>query len=376
MKRNKFASIISVLIILGLVLSACKTVAEEPPTEEVVEEVAEEVVEETSEEETEEVEEEAVSEVPDTVQFCAMFNTSITDNGWDRSGYESFLSFQADPGVDIEVLDLKWTEGLWGDEAEAAMRAFAEGDCDIIWGHGGYNDIINNVRDDFPEVMFQEINSGIIDAGDNNYHLMHRCHDGSYLMGVLAALVTEGTAVGAAGGFPAEDVNDNINGFFDGAKSVNPELKQKIGFINDWYDPVAAGELAEAQKAAGADQLFMLAENFDVCGPDAGAMCYGPYIDFSEYYPGAVMASFVANWEPGYQWSLEQWVTAKQTGEWAGGPYQYEFTMNEGACDVVLGEGVEETLSPEVLQQFNDTRAAILDGSLVVEVDTTEPESE
>ena len=330
---------------------------------------------EEEEEEAEEVVEEEMA-APTQLQFCILYATSITQSGWDSSGYESFLRFQADPGMDIEVLDLKWTEGLWGDEAEAAMRAFAEGGCDILWLHGGYNDLINNIRDDYPEVMFQEVNSGIIDARDNNYHLMHRCHDGAYLMGVLAALMTEGTAVGASGGYPSEDVTDLMNGFFEGAKSVKPELKQKVGFINSWYDPVAAGELAEAQKAAGADMLFMGAENFDVCGPGTGAMCFGPYIDYSEYYPGAVMASFLATWEPGYEWTLQQWVKAQETGEWAGGPYQYEFTMNEGACDVKLGAGIEETLPPEVLQQFNETREAIIDGSLVIEVDISEPLSE
>ncbi len=374
--NKRLLSILSVLLVLGLILSACKTAVEEPAVEAPAEEEAVVVEEEEAEEEeAEEVVEEEMA-APTQVQFCTMYSTSITENGWDRSGHESFMRFQADPGMDIEVLDLRWTEGLWGDEAEAAMRAFSEGGCDIIWGMGGYNDIINNVRDDYPEVMFQEVNSGLIDARDNNYHLMHRCHDGSYLMGVLAALMTEGTAIGATGGFPAEDVNDNINGFFAGAKSVKPELKQKVGFINSWYDPVAAGELAEAQKAAGVDNIFMLAENFDVCGEGTGAMCYGPYIDFSEFYPGAVMASFLATWEPGYEWTLQQWVKAQETGEWAGGPYQFEFTMANGACDVVFGAGIEETLPPEVLQQFNETRAAILDGSLVIEVDISEPLSE
>ena len=374
--NKRLLSILSVLLVLGLILSACKTAVEEPAVEAPAEEEAVVVEEEEAEEEeAEEVIEEEMA-APTQVQFCTMYSTSITENGWDRSGHESFMRFQADPGMDIEVLDLKWTEGLWGDEAEAAMRAFSEGGCDIIWGMGGYNDTINNVRDDYLEVMFQEVNSGLIDARDNNYHLMHRCHDGSYLMGVLAALMTEGTAIGATGGFPAEDVNDNINGFFAGAKSVKPELKQKVGFINSWYDPVAAGELAEAQKAAGVDNIFMLAENFDVCGEGTGAMCYGPYIDFSEFYPGAVMASFLATWEPGYEWTLQQWVKAQETGEWAGGPYQFEFTMTNGACDVVFGAGIEETLPPEVLQQFNETRAAILDGSLVIEVDISEPLSE
>lgn len=374
MKSNKFLFILSILVVLGLILSACQPAAEEPVAEEpAAEEV---VVEEAEAEETEEEVAEEASALPESVQFCTIYSTSITDNGWDRSGHESFLRFLESPGMDIEVKELRFAEGLWGDEAEAAMREYAESGCDIIWAHGGYNDIILNTYMDYPEVMFVEVGSGWIDGDQNNYHYMYRCYDGVYLMGVLAGLMTEGTAIGSAAGFPAEDVNDVINAFFAGAKSVKPELKQKVGFINSWYDPVAAGELAEAQKAAGVDQLLMAAENFDVCGPGTGAMCYGPYIDFSEYYPGAVMASYLATWDPAYEWALAEWAKFKETGEWNGGPLGFENNMATGACTVMLGAGIEETLPADVLEQFNATYDAILSGELVPELDTSEPVSE
>ena len=374
MKSKRFLTILSVLLVLGLILTACKPQVEETVVEEPVEEVVEEeaVVEETEEEEAEEA-----MALPENVRFCTLYSTSITDNGWDVSGHESFLRFQAAPGFDITVDELKYTEGLWGDEAEAAMRAYAEsGECDIIWVHGGYNDIVLNIYADYPEVMFVEIGSGWIDGDENNYHYMNRCNDGSYLMGVLAGLTTEGTVLGVAGGYPGEDVNDNINGWVAGAKSVKPEMKLKVGFINSWYDPVAAGELAEAQKAAGADVLYMLAENFDVCGPDQGAMCFGPYIDFSAFYPGAVMASFYTTWDPAYEWALSEWVTAKETGEWNGGPLGFENNMATGACTIVLGAGMAESLPAEVLEQFYATEEAIMSGELVPVLDISVPVSE
>ncbi len=378
---KKFMLVLSLLVVFGMLFAACKPApepaAEEPAAEEAVAEEPVEEVEEAEEEVVEEPAEEEAMEAPTQVQFCTIYSTSITDNGWDRSGHESFLRFAENPGADIEVLELRFVEGLWGDEAEAAMREYAESGCDVMWMHGGYNDIVLNVAPDYPDVMFIEVGSGWIDGVENNYHYMYRCYDGVYAMGVLAGLVTEGTVIGAAAGFPAEDVNDVLNSFFEGAKSVKPELKQKVGFINSWYDPVAAGELAEAQKAAGADQLFMAAENFDVCGPGTGAMCYGPYIDFSELYPGNVMASYLATWEPGYEWALQEWLKYKTTGEWNGGIRNgFENNMATGACTVKLGEGIEETLPADVLEQFNATIAGIMDGSIVPELNIEEPASE
>ena len=372
MSKKMFMRLLILVAIMALAMSACKPAVEAPAAEEPAAEAP--AAEEPAAEEP--AAEEPAMAAPTEVQFCTMYSTSITENGWDASGHDSFLRFAENPGMDIEVKELKFTEGLWGDEAAAAMRAYAESGCDIIWAHGGYNDIILELYPEYPDVMFVEVGSGWIDGDANNYHYMYRCYDGVYLMGVLAGLMTEGTAIGAAGGFPAEDVNDVINAFFDGAKSVKPDLAQKVGFINSWYDPVAAGELAEAQKAAGADQIFMAAENFDICGPGTGAMCYGPYIDFSEFYPGAVMASYVAKWDAGYEWALAEWVKAKESGEWNGGPLGFENNMASGACDVVLGAGIEETLPAEVLEQYNATYAGILDGSIVPALNIEEPQSE
>jgi len=363
--------IIAMVILMAILVTACGGGATDA-----VEAPAEEVSEETVEEVSAEPVEEAAMETPKQIQFCTMYSSSITDNGWDSSSHQSFLRFQENPGLEIEVLDLKWTEGLWGDEAEAAMRAYAESGCDIIWGQGGYNDIINNVRDDYPEVMIVEVGSGLIDARDNNYHFVHRCHEGLYTLGVLAGTLSEGTAIGAVGTYPAEDVNDAINGFFDGAKSVKPDLKQKVAFINSWYDPGLAGEAAMAQIAAGADFIFMFGENFDVCRENS-IYCYGPYIDYSKIYPDAALGSFISTWEPGYDWALEEWYKVQTTeAEFAGEPYGMTGSMVNGVCDVVLSETLIPTLPEEALQLFYDTRQAILDGTLEVDLDISEPKSE
>ena len=88
------------------------------------------------------------------------------------------------------------------------------------------------------------------------------------------------------------------------------------------------------------------------------------------------MASYIATWEPGYRWALEEWLKAQETGEWNGGPFGYENNMVTGACTVKLGVGIEETLPPEVLQQYNDTYEAIMNGEIVPVLDISLPESE
>jgi basic membrane protein A len=358
MFHKKIWLVVSLLVVISMILTACAPKAEPLPTEKPATQVP-------------------TVAAPTKVQFCIMYSSSITENGWDASSYQSFLTFAANPGVKIEVLPLKYTVGLYGDEAVAAFRSYAEGGCDIIWDMNGNQQTLVDLSKEYPNVMFVQVGSGWIDGGGKNlYQYMHRCYDGSYLMGVLAGLTTKGTVIGAVGGFPAEDTNGELNGFFEGAKSVKPELKQKVAFINSWYDPVAASEAALSQEAAGADRLFMSADSFDSCGPDKKTMCFGPYIDFSQLYPGAVMASFVATWEPSYTWATQEWVKAKTNDVWSGGPLSFENRMATGACKIVLGQGIEATLPADVLTKYKATYEGIMNGSIVPTLNKDEPVSD
>jgi len=369
MYTKKVWLLIGLIVTLALLLAACG--GQPAADEHVVEEPA---VEEPATEEP--AAEEPVVEAPSDVQVCALLSVGL-DQGWDRTFVESFERIVASQPVDgVTIKELKYIEGLWGDEAEAAMREYAEsGDCDIIWPHGGYNDNIDNLKGDYPDIMFVEVGSGVLEYGGNNYHFWLRCHEPSYIMGVLAAHLSETNVFGGVGTFPASDVNDSLNGFFDGAESVKGEIVRKVAFINSWYDPAAANEAAAAQIAAGAEHIDMYAETFDTCAEE-GVFCYGAYNDYSEYYPTTALASFVVKWDSAITWALEEWGTAK-TGSGFDAPESPTFTLSsDGSCDVKLSDELASTLPAEALDAFNQTREAILDGTLKIELDDSVPESD
>jgi basic membrane lipoprotein Med (substrate-binding protein (PBP1-ABC) superfamily) len=355
----------TLLTVIALMLTACgnqPTMTEEPPAEQPA---------------PQEPAAQAPAAVePVEVQVCALLAIG-PDQGWDQTFLQSFDRIvAAQPVEGIIVKELKYIEGLWGDEAEAAMREYAEsGECDIIWPHGGYNDNVDNIKDDYPDIMFLEVGSGVLDYGGNNYHFWLRCHEASYAMGVLAGHMSKTNVFGGVGTYPASDVNDSLNSFFDGAQSVKGDIVQKVAFINSWYDPAAANEAASAQIAAGAQHIDMYAETFDACA-DGGVICYGAYNDYSETYPSTVLASFVVKWDSAIKWSLEEWVKAK-SGAGFDAPESPEFTMSsDGSCDVKLSDTLQSKIPPEALEAFNSTREAILDGSLKVNFNDSLPGSD
>jgi basic membrane protein A and related proteins len=310
------------------------------------------------------------------VQVCAMIAVG-PDAGWDRTFYESFDRIVAEQPIEgVNVKPIKSTEGLWGDEAEAAMRTYAEsGECDVIWAHGGLNENVDHLKKEFPKLMWIEVGSGVIDYGENNYHFWLRCHEASYAMGVLAGNLSESKVFGAVGTYPASDVNDSINSFFAGAASVKGDIVQKVAFTNSWYDPKAANEAAAAQIAAGATHIDMYAETFDTCA-EKGAYCYGSYNDYSKDYPTTALASFVVKWDSSIKWVLNEWKTGID-GTGFHAPDSPTFTMSsDGSCDVKLSETLKSKLPAQALEAFEKTRQTILDGSLKVEFNDSTPVSD
>jgi basic membrane protein A len=351
MFKKKMLKIIGLVIILAVLLAACG--GAQPAPEEPAEAPAESV----------------------SLQMCVLLAVGL-DQGWDKTFFESYNRvLEAQPVDGVVLQEWKVVEGLWGDEGEAAMREYAEsGECDIIWPHGGYNDNVDNIKADYPDVMFVEVGSGVLETGANNYHFWLRCHEASYAMGVLAGHLSETNVFGGVGTFPASDVNDSMNSFYDGAASVKGEIVKKAAFINSWYDPAAANEAAAAQIAAGAEHIDMYAETFDSCA-EGGALCYGAYNDYSEYYPDTAIASFVVKWDTAIQWAMEEWVKAQGTGFDA--PESPTFTMSsDGSCDAKLSDTFIDTIPAEALEAFNATKDAIFDGSLQIEFNDALPESD
>ncbi len=365
MNRKSLLQTLLIIVLLSLVISACggtQATTQAPVTE------APPVAQPTAVQPT--------TVAARDVQVCAMMAVGA-DAGWDRTFYESVDRVVAEqPIAGVNIKPFKYTEGLWGDEAEAAMRTYAEsGECDIIWAHGGFNDNIDNLKGEFPNIMWIEVGSGVIDYGENNYHFWLRCHEASYVMGVLAGTLSDTNVFGAVGTYPASDVNDSINSFFDGAKSVKGDIIRKVAFTNSWFDPKAANEAAAAQIAAGASHIDMYAETYDTCA-EKNAICYGAYNDYSQQYPTTVLASFVVKWDSPIKWVISEWKKAED-GAGFHAPESPTYTMSsDGSCDVKLSDTLKSTLSPEALKVFDDTRQAILDGSLKVNFNDTTPESD
>src|SRR3954463_9042028 len=155
---------------------------------------------------------------------------------------------------------------------EPAMRSFAERHFDLIIGVGfAQAPIMEQVAKDYPNIQFAIID-GVSDL-PNVASLIFKEHEGSYLVGILAAKASRTGTIGFLGGMDIGLIHRFAKGYEEGAKSVNPNIRVIANYVGvtdgAWNNPGKGKELALSQIAKGADVIFTAAGNSGLGAFDA-----------------------------------------------------------------------------------------------------------
>ena len=297
------------------------------------------------------------------------------ESGWDSTFVDSMTRVQAAKPHGLNIT-FEYSDPIYGDDVVDAMHLYAEsGEYDIIFNHTGMPNV-SKVNGDYPDIAFVSSGSGNTGGTDNHYWIYKRVHEATYVLGVMAGHLTENGKLGVVGTFPADDVNDEINAFFAGARSVRPDIKQSVSFIESWYDPGKAAEMTSAQISTGADIIFSLANNFTAC-EDAGIICFGNFADESPYSPSTILSSAMAVWDPDITRVIDAWWDFKENGKpHSGTPVLKYATMAQGGTAIApLNPALLERVPADVIKIVEQTIKDIMSGDLVVELDVSVPKS-
>ncbi len=161
---------------------------------------------------------------------------------------------------------------------EPGMRAFAEKNFDLIVGVGfAQGPIMARVARDYPNIRFAIVDGVVLDDEgkpfDNVASLVFREHEGSYLVGMIAAATSKSGVIGFVGGMDIPLIHRFKTGYEEGAKSVNPKIQVIQNYVgvtdSAWNDPGKGKELALSQISKGADVIFTAAGNSGLGAFDA-----------------------------------------------------------------------------------------------------------
>jgi basic membrane protein A and related proteins len=147
---------------------------------------------------------------------------------------------------------------------EPAMRAFAERRYDLIIGVGfAQAPIMESVAKDYPNIHFAIVDG--VSELPNVASLVFKEHEGSYLVGLLAAKASRTGTIGFLGGMDIGLIHRFEKGYEEGARSVNPNIRIIQNYVgvtdSSWNNPGKGKELALAQIGKGADVIFTAAGN-------------------------------------------------------------------------------------------------------------------
>ena len=162
---------------------------------------------------------------------------------------------------------------------EPAMRAFAEENFDLIIGVGfAQGPIMQKVANDYPDIKFAIVDGVIFEADgktpkQNVASLVFREHEGSYLVGMIAAAKSKTGKLGFVGGMDIPLIHKFETGYEEGARSVNPNIQVFDNYVgvtdSAWNNPGKGKELALNQIEKGADVIFTAAGNSGLGAFDA-----------------------------------------------------------------------------------------------------------
>ena len=217
------------------------------------------------------------------------------DKSFNEAAYEGAERWAEETGGSYREIELN-SEA----QREQALRRMAESGANPVVTVGfAYASTLNQLAPEYSDTDFVAIDAQVDQPNVRNYIFAE--HEGSYLVGMLAALKSETGTVGFVGGMDIPLIRKFACGYVQGVKAVNPDatvLQNMTGTTPAaWNDQTRGAELARAQISQGADVIYHAAggTGIGVLQAAADEGVYGIGVDSNQNYlhPGSVLTSML-----------------------------------------------------------------------------------
>ena len=284
------------------------------------------------------------------------------DRSFNQSAYNGAEMFRKETG--IAYRDFEPTNEA---QFEQALRRFARRGANLVVAVGiSYAVPLRNVAREFPDQRFAVIDARV--EAPNVQSILFKEHEGSYLVGILAAMSSEHDTIGFIGGMDIPLIRRFALGYREGALSVTPGIKIIVNMVGTtgaaWNDPIKGGELARSQYSRGVDVIFSAAGPTGLgviqAARDANRLSIGVDSNQNHIQPGYVLTSMLKRVDLAVYRSL---MTARD-GSWK--PGIEVLGLAEGGVDYALDEHNAALISDEMRAAVEAARLAIISGEIVV----------
>lgn len=231
---------------------------------------------------------------------------------WDRARQDLVQKFGAQTTVVQPIPETPVVVGTFQD-------LIRKGDKLIFATAIGYQPFVVQVAKQNPHVDFVVTGPWILTTPrpKNVASVYGNLWEVRYLTGIIAASMSKKKALGFVSAHSLPSVISGINGFELGAQSVDPSIKTKVVLTNNWYDPPASTQAAEALASAGADVIAKHMDDIGAClgAKAAGVYCIGSEADTSAQTPSTYLTGSVYNWNNYSEMKYQQAANGQFTNE-------------------------------------------------------------
>ncbi len=284
------------------------------------------------------------------------------DRSFNQAAYDGAERFKKETGVTYNEFEITNTA-----EREQAIRNLARRGASVVIAVGFNNHAaIETVAKEFPNVKFTIIDS-VVDL-PNVQSVTFREHEGSFLVGMAAALTSKTGKVGFVGGMDVPIIRKFYKGYEEGAKHAKSSVEVFMNMTGTtptaFRDPTRGAELARGQFDRGVDVVFAAAGATGTgvyqAAKDAGKFAIGVDSNQNHLHPGTMLTSMVKRVDI----AVYEAMTQARAGTWKAGARA--LGLKEEGVGMAIDDNNKALLSADVLKRIDEARQAIIDGKITV----------
>ena len=285
------------------------------------------------------------------------------DKSFNEGVWNGVQKFSKESGV--KVAEFQITNET---QREQAMRRLVERGATMVIAVGfSQADALDAVAGDYPDRQFAIIDVSWLDRPNLRQYVFKE-HEGSYLVGIAAALASKTGKVGFVGGMDIPLIRKFHCGYLQGVKSANADIEVFQAMTGTtpaaWNDPTRASELAKGQMDRGADVVYHAAGRSGIgviqAAADAGKLAIGVDSNQNGLAPGSVLTSMLKRVDVATYQTLKDGLA----GTFSAGILS--LGLAEGGVDWAQDEHNAGLLTDALKAAVEKAKADIIEGSIVV----------
>ena len=280
------------------------------------------------------------------------------DKSFNEAAFRGAERFKKDTGTNFMEFEIANET-----QREQAMRRMAERGANPVIGIGfSQASSIEKVAKEFPKLQFAIID--MVVPLPNVESVVFKEQEGSFLVGMMAALASKTGKVGFVGGMDIPLIRKFQCGYEQGAKHANPKVEVSANMTGTtpaaWGDPARGGELAKAQFAKGVDVVFAAAGGTGIgvyqAAKDAGKLAIGVDSNQNHLQPGTMLTSMLKRVDVAV-YNISKSVKPGSVTV---------LGLKEGGVDYAMDENNAKLVSADMKAKVDAAKADIISGKIKV----------